>query len=71
TEAFTDTVIEVPLRTEVVDVQKTARVTGEVVLSKEAVERTERVTDTVRREEVFVDESEIVDSPRVEDADRR
>ncbi len=60
-EAFTDTVIDVPLRTEVVDVQKTARVTGEVVLSKEDIERTERVTDTVRREEVFVDETGVLD----------
>ncbi len=70
-EAFTDTVIEVPLRSEVVDVQKTARVTGEVVLNKEAVERTERVTDTVRREEVFVDESEVVDSSHIEGGDRQ
>ncbi len=70
-EAFTDTVIEVPLRTEVVDIQKQARVTGEVVLSKEAVERTERVTDTVRREEVFVDESEVVDATTIEDSERR
>ena len=54
--AFEETVIEVPLRSETVDVQKEARVTGEVVVSKEAVERTEQVSGTVRREEVFVDE---------------
>jgi uncharacterized protein (TIGR02271 family) len=54
--AFEETVIDVPLRSESVDVQKEARVTGEVVVSKEAVERTERVSDTVRREEVYVDE---------------
>ena len=54
--AFEETVIDVPLRSETVDVQKEARVTGEVVVSKEAVERTEQVTDTVRREEVYVDE---------------
>jgi len=54
--AFEDVVIDVPLRTETVDVQKQARVAEEIVLSKEAVERTEQVTDTVRREEVFVDE---------------
>ena len=53
---FEDVVIDVPLRTETVDVQKQARVAEEIVLSKEAVERTEQVTDTVRREEVFVDE---------------
>ncbi|HLL49838.1 MAG TPA: DUF2382 domain-containing protein [Thermomicrobiales bacterium] len=54
--AFENVVIDVPLRTETVDVQKQARVAEEIVLSKEAVERTEQVTDTVRREEVFVDE---------------
>ena len=54
--AFEETVIDVPLRSETVDVQKQARVTGEVVVSKEAVERTEQVSGTVRREEVYVDE---------------
>jgi uncharacterized protein (TIGR02271 family) len=54
--AFEETVIEVPLRSETVDVQKQARVTEEVVVGKEAVQRTERVSDTVRREEVYVDE---------------
>ena len=55
-DAFEETVIDVPLRSETVDVQKQARVAEEVVVSKEAVQRTERVTDTVRKEEVFVDE---------------
>jgi uncharacterized protein (TIGR02271 family) len=54
--AFEETVIDVPLRSETVDIQKEARVTGEVVVSKEAVERTEQVSGTVRREEVYVDE---------------
>jgi uncharacterized protein (TIGR02271 family) len=54
--AFEETVIEVPLRSETVDVQKQARVAEEVVVGKEAVQRTERISDTVRREEVFVDE---------------
>jgi uncharacterized protein (TIGR02271 family) len=54
--AFEETVIEVPLRSETVDVQKQARVAEEVVVSKEAVERTEQVSGTVRREEVYVDE---------------
>jgi uncharacterized protein (TIGR02271 family) len=39
-----------------VDVQKEARIAEEIVVSKEAVERTEQVNDTVRREEVYVDE---------------
>src|SRR5215213_6180595 len=55
-DAFEETVIEVPLRSETVDVQKQARVAEEVVVGKEAVQRTERVRDTVRKEEVFVDE---------------
>jgi uncharacterized protein (TIGR02271 family) len=53
---FEETVIEVPLRSETVDVQKQARVAEEVVVGKEAVQRTERISDTVRREEVYVDE---------------
>jgi uncharacterized protein (TIGR02271 family) len=69
-EAFTDTVIEVPVESEVVDVHKQARVAEEVVISKEAVERTERVADTVRREEVFVDENVVADPTLAEKADR-
>ena len=51
-----ETVIEVPLYAEEVDLQKRARVAEEVVISKEAVQRTEQVSGTVRREEVIVDE---------------
>jgi uncharacterized protein (TIGR02271 family) len=69
-DAFEETVIEVPLRTETVDVQKQARVAEEVVVSKEAVGRTERVTDTVRKEEVFVDEDAAVDASFVDERDR-
>ena len=65
-DAFEETVIEVPLRTETVDVQKQARVAEEVVVSKEATQRTERVADTVRREEVVVDE-DAVDASFIED----
>ena len=64
--AFEETVIEVPLRSETVDVQKQARVVEEVVVGKEAVQRTERVTDTVRREEVHVDEEGVVDASRID-----
>jgi uncharacterized protein (TIGR02271 family) len=55
-DAFEETVIDVPLRRETVDVQKQARVAEEVVVGKEAVQHTERVSDKVRKEEVFVDE---------------
>ncbi|MCD6058282.1 MAG: hypothetical protein K0Q89_1812, partial [Thermomicrobiales bacterium] len=52
------------------DIQKRARVAEEVVVSKEATQRTERVADTVRREEVFVDEDATVDASFTEDRDR-
>jgi uncharacterized protein (TIGR02271 family) len=68
-DAFEETVIDVPLRSETVDVQKQARVAEEVVVSKEATQRTERVADTVRREEVFVDEDATVDASFTEDRD--
>ena len=64
--AFDEIVIEVPLRSETVDVQKQARVTEEIVISKEAVQRTERVTDTVRKEEVYVDEDATLDPSLIE-----
>ena len=57
TQAFEEIVIDVPLSSEQVDLQKQARVSEEIVVSKEAVQRTEQVSDTVRREEVYVDES--------------
>ncbi len=55
--AFEGGTIEVPVRGEEVDVRKDARVTEEIDISKDAVQETERVTDTVRREEVQIDES--------------
>src|SRR5215218_6378611 len=64
--AFEETVIDVPLRSETVDIQKQARVAEEVIVGKEAVQRTERVTDTVRREEVFVDEDAAIDTSRID-----
>jgi uncharacterized protein (TIGR02271 family) len=66
-DAFEETVIDVPLRSETIDVQKQARVAEEVVVSKEAAQRTERVTDTVRKEEVFVDEDATADASIRED----
>src|SRR5215208_3763362 len=63
---FEETVIEVPLRSETVDLQKQARVAEEVVISKDAVQRTEQVRGTVRREEVFVDEDAVTDESRID-----
>jgi len=48
--------IEVPLRDQEVVTAKEARVTGEVNVRKETTQGTERVTDTVRREEVHVED---------------
>ncbi len=47
--------IEVPLRAQEVVTQKQAVVTGEVNIRKETVRETQQVTDTVRREEVHVE----------------
>lgn len=65
-ETFAETVIEVPLRSEVVDVQKQARVAEEIVISKEAVERIEHVVDTVRKEQVHLIEDETIDPSLIE-----
>ena len=59
--AFEEGVIEVPIRGEEVDVQKQVRVAEEIEIGKEAVQRTEQVTGTVRREEVRIDE-EVIDA---------
>jgi uncharacterized protein (TIGR02271 family) len=56
TQAFEEITIDVPVTTEQVELQKQARVAEEIVVSKEAVQRTEQVSGTVRREEVYVDE---------------
>jgi len=71
TQAFEEIVIDVPLTTEQVELQKQARVAEEIVVSKEATQRTERVTDTVRREEVYVDEdATLIDDTKGGSADR-
>ncbi len=54
--------IEIPLREQEVVTQKEAMVTGEVNVRKEVKRDTERVTDTVRREEVHVEDP---NNPRV------
>lgn len=61
-DAFEDQVIEVPLRTEAVDVQKQARVTEEVIVGKDVVQRTERVTGTVRKEQVHIEDEGALDT---------
>ena len=50
----------VPIRGEVVDVEKDVHVTEEIEVSKEEVERTAQVETTVRHEEVHIDDSGLV-----------
>jgi len=54
---FEEGTIDVPVRGEEVDVQKRVRVAEEVEIAKEAVQRTQRVADTVRREEVHIEDN--------------
>lgn len=62
-DAFEEIVIEVPLTQEEVELRKQARVAEEVVVTKEAVQHTEQVRGTVRREEVdVIDEAMPIDS---------
>lgn len=49
--------IRVPLRAEDVDVRKDTRIVEEVEISKRPVTETKRVSETVRREEIDVDET--------------
>jgi uncharacterized protein (TIGR02271 family) len=58
-ETFTEdeATIRVPVTAEEVNVTKEPRVVEEIVVSKRPVTETQRVSDTVRREEVIVDET--------------
>jgi uncharacterized protein (TIGR02271 family) len=67
--AFEEGTIEVPLRGEEVDVEKRARVVEEIDVDKTARTHNERVTDTVRREEVNI-EGDNVDLEDTTDSDR-
>jgi uncharacterized protein (TIGR02271 family) len=67
--AFQEDTIEIPLRSEEVDVQKRNRVVEEIDIAKDTVQRTERVTDTVRREQVNVDEATTGTTSRFVDSD--
>jgi len=61
-DAFREGVIEVPVSGEEVDVQKSARLAGEVVVEKEEVKKDKQVSGTVRREEVHVDDATVAGS---------
>lgn len=53
--AFQEGTISVPIRGEEVDIQKQVRVTEEIDINKDMITHNERVTDTVRREEVTLE----------------
>lgn len=57
--AFQGGTIEVPLTTEEVQLQKEVRVSEEIEIDREAVQTTEQVTGTVRKELVDVDERDV------------
>ena len=65
-QAFTDKTIEAREMGEEAVVQKRAKVTGEVVVNKEAKERTETVRDTVRKTDVDVERIEDNQTKRTE-----
>jgi uncharacterized protein (TIGR02271 family) len=54
---FEEGVIEVPVSREVVDVSKRTVQTGELEVTKERAQRTQKVTDSVRREVVEVEDT--------------
>jgi uncharacterized protein (TIGR02271 family) len=54
---FEEGSIEIPVSREEVDVTKRTVQTGEVQVSKERQQRTEKVVDSVRREVVDVDDT--------------
>ena len=59
-EAYEQIIIEVPLYRDRLDVQKRTRISDEIIVTKEVLRRTEQVSDTVRREEVFVDGDAVI-----------
>ena len=63
-EAFQGGTLEVPVREEDVQVRKEARVAEELEIDKRAVQETERVSDTVRKEDVRVEQAGDVDVER-------
>lgn len=67
--AFEEVIVDVPVRVEDVEVAKRVRVAEEIDIQKEEVQRTEQVSDTVRREEVRV--TEAVDNVIVDDREVR
>ena len=64
-DVYEEVLIDVPLNLDLADLGNRTRVTEEIAIWKEAVQRTERVMGTVRREKVTV--TEVTDGALVED----
>ncbi len=62
-EPFRERTIEVTATAEEAVIAKDARVKEEIVVSKDAEERTETVSDTVRRTEVEIDDRAAAPTP--------
>jgi uncharacterized protein (TIGR02271 family) len=69
-DVFVEERIDVPLRAEEVELQKRTRVAEEIEIDKEQVQRTERVSGTVRKEVVDVDDVAADASMRNDDMGR-
>jgi uncharacterized protein (TIGR02271 family) len=59
-DAFVEGTIQIPVMGEEVDLETRVRVTEELEIDKEAVQHTEQVTGTVRREEIRVEDETAV-----------
>jgi len=53
--AFTQIIIEIPLNPEIVTGLEEGRLTEEIIVTRETVQRIEQVTGTVRREDITID----------------
>ena len=69
-DAFTGDTIRVPLMEEQVEVRKVARPVEEIEIGKVAVEETQRVEDTVRKERFDIDDSQVAERGPDEPTDR-
>jgi len=64
---FEESTFEIPVRGEEVEVSKNARVVEEIDIDKSATQRTEHVTDTVRREEVDISGTDLNEGTVLDD----
>jgi len=63
-DVFSEKTVEVTETAEVPEVEKVARLKEEVVVRKQGTERTETVEDTVRRDQIAVEEADETAAPR-------